>query len=219
MAKIRAILVAVIDKQTLFRKGLVSIINSFAGINVIVEADNSIELSSKLKTINLPDICILSTEMSFAEKKALDNIRKYHPSLKILLMAEYQNDYKAVQLIHSGIPGYLLKDSPVNQLRTAIKILNMKGFYIDEKVTDFVENTQNDFIHLGLEISDLQLEFLSLCGTGMTSREIADKMGVGIGSINTCSKTLFKKIKVKNRIGLVLFAISCGIAGQISYEK
>jgi two-component system invasion response regulator UvrY len=213
--------VAIADETTLFRKGLRSLINSFEGYKVILEAKNSVDLENKLTRGGpLPHICILNSHVfSPGKRNVLADIKRFRPSIKILVIADYHNDFSIAQLIRMGGHGYLLKSSTVNELKHSLNALNEVEFYIDKSIisSELLVNIQNNALFPKFKISELQLEFLSLCAQDLTYYEIADIMGVSLRSVNSYCETLFKKFNVKSRTGLVLFAITLGVAGQVSY--
>lgn len=211
--------VALVDDHELLRSGLVGIINSLGDFEVIFEAGNGLEFIKKVDKNNPPDIVLLDItmpEMDGYETAAW--IRKTLPSVKILVLSMLSNDMAIIRMLRNGVKGYIIKDSKPHVFKEAMESIQKNEFYVNELVRDklinYVSNEEEDGKQTQslLNISEQEAHFLELLCADKSYKEIADEMCVSVRTIDNYRDNLFKKLEIKTRVGLVLFAIKQGIA-------
>ncbi|BDQ12403.1 response regulator transcription factor [Sediminibacterium sp. TEGAF015] len=211
--------VALVDDHELLRSGLVGIINSLGDFEVIFEAGNGLEFIKKVNKNNPPDIVLLDItmpEMDGYETAAW--IRKTLPSVKILVLSMLSNDMAIIRMLRNGVKGYIIKDSKPHVFKEAMESIQKNEFYVNELVRDklinYVSNEEEDGKQTQslLNISEQEAHFLELLCADKSYKEIADEMCVSVRTIDNYRDNLFKKLEIKTRVGLVLFAIKQGIA-------
>jgi DNA-binding NarL/FixJ family response regulator len=210
------VLVALVDDHKLFRKGMVELINAFSGFSVRWEANNGRELTRLLQPDSLPDIVLLDINMPEMDgyETALW-LQGNYPQIKVLALSMYDKEEAIIKMLKSGARGYILKDADPADLRGALMDLVRKGFHY----SDLVSGTLMSSINRGTEpvpagtvtLTKRELEFLKLACTELTYKEIADRMDVGLRAVDGYREDLFKKLNVKNRVGLVMYAVKHNI--------
>ena len=206
------VLVALVDDHKLFRKGMVELINGFSGFSVRWEANNGRELTGLLQPGYLPDIVLLDINMPEMDgyETALW-LQGHYPQVKVLALSMYDKEEAIIKMLKSGARGYILKDADPADLRAALTDLVRKGFHY----SDLVSGTLMSSINRGNEpasagavtLTKREVEFLKLACTELTYKEIADRMDVGLRAVDGYREDLFKKLGVKNRVGLVMYAV------------
>lgn len=127
------------------------------------------------------------------------------------------NDLAIIRMLKNGVKGYILKDSNPIILKQALESLRKNVFYINElvknKLISYVTNEEefNRQATLLLNITEQETQFLRALCEDKNYKEIAEEMHVGIRTIDTYRDNLFKKLDLKSRVGLVVFAIKHGI--------
>jgi two-component system invasion response regulator UvrY len=212
----RKIVVGLVDDHKLFRDGMSSLISSFEDYLVSVEADNGMEFIQKLNPGNMPDIVLLDINM-----KEMDGyetarwIKENHPDIKILALSMYESENSIIRMLRLGARGYILKDIRKKELQEALQSLANKGYYYTEMVTGKLIHAINNLGEGETEsslkgvasLNTRELEFLKWACSELTYKEIAGHMNLSVHTIDGYRDALFEKLRVKTRVGLVLYAI------------
>ncbi len=212
-------LVALVDDHELLRTGLAAMINSFDGFKVIMEANNGQEFIEKTRnTRTTPNIVLLDITMPQMDGYETSSwIKSNLPQTKVLVLSMLENDTAIIRMLKNGARGYILKDSKPRIFKDALNNIRDSGFYINDLVSNKLmqyinkeEVYDNDVLTLG-NLSENEVAFLKWICTDKTYKEIADEMCLSPRTIDTYRDNLFKKLEVKTRVGLAIFAIKSGI--------
>ena len=206
--------VAIIDDHLLFAQSLKGLINTFEGFEVIIQANNGKVFIEELnKSSNLPEIALMDMNMPIMDGAETTYwLQKNFPSIKVLALSMDDDENSILKMIRNGAKGYLLKDIHPNILLEALNSVLNEGFYHTKKVSDTLVGSINadGRKKIKIEFLERELEFLKLASTEMTYKEIASVMNLSPKTIDGYREQLFKKLDVKNRIGLVIYAIKNG---------
>jgi len=199
----KTIKVAIADDHVVVRKALVGLIHSFDDYLVTLQAKDGIDLLEQLKdSKELPDICILDISMPRLNGYETGiELKSKFPEIKILGLSVLDSDFSIDKMIKSGARGFLNKNIDPDELQKALQVISAGGFYHKTIIGDVAE------------ITSREQEFLQYCSTDLAYKEIADRMAVSINTIHSFRRSLFQKLKMKNRSSLVLYAIQAGIVG------
>lgn len=210
--------VALVDDHELLRSGLAGIINSFSDYEVIFEASNGKEFIDKLSQKKHPDIVVLDITMPIMDGYETAAWMKQHtPNIKILVLSMLAHDLAIIRMLKYGAKGYILKDSKPPNFKHALDCLRSNNFYVNElvknKLFNYVTNEEefNKQAALLSSISDNEKQFLQALCEDKSYKEIAIEMGISGRTVDHYRDSLFKKLDIKSRVGLVVFAIKHGI--------
>lgn len=203
--------IGIVDDHLLFARSLKGLINSFDNFEVTVEANNGKVLLNVLKREHkLPDIVLMDVNMPILDGlETMLKLSELYPDLKVLALSMEDDEESILKMIKNGAKGYLLKDIHPQTLLEALNAVIEEGYYHTKRVSDMLvqslnksDNNKNKVI-----LQNRELEFLKLACTEMTYKEIADVMCLSPKTIDGYREQCFKKLNVKNRIGLVLYAM------------
>ena len=209
--------VALVDDHALLRSGLASVIGSFGDYKVVFEADNGKHFLEQLKTNPEPEIVLLDITMPEMDGfETAQWIKEHRPHIKVLVLSMMDNDASIIRMLKHGAKGYILKDSRPDILKSALYDVMNKGFYLNELVTGklvhFINQSEKDNKEVyAVSLNDKEIEFLKLCCTEKSYKEIADSMDVSPRTVEMHRSNLFEKLGTTSRVGLVLYAIRNGL--------
>jgi DNA-binding NarL/FixJ family response regulator len=200
------ILIAIVDDHTLFRNGVASLMSEFDELKVVFEAENGEQMQYMLAKHPLPQVILMDINMPVMDGYlATKWVKEKYPQIKVLALSMFEDDKAVIRMIKSGANGYVLKESKPRELLGAIKTINEKGVFINEMVSGkLIRKVVNDG---SPDFSKKEFEFLRLCCSELTYKEIAEQMFVSPRTVDNYRESLFLKLNLKTRTGLVLYAI------------
>ena len=134
-------------------------------------------------------------------------ITKNHPEVAVLALTVEEDENTILKMVRAGAKGYLLKDVDKQTLEIALLKIIETGVYHSNIVMDALMNSVTGKNQEEATLKENEIEFLKLICTELTYKEVADKMNLSPKTIDGYRDNLFVKLNVKNRIGLVLYAI------------
>jgi DNA-binding NarL/FixJ family response regulator len=210
--------VAVVDDHTMVRKGLVSLINLFPNYQVMFEAGNGQDMIRQLNPNQLPDIVLLDIAMPEMDGFATAAwVMEHHPGIRILALSTMDSESAIIRMIRSGAKGYVLKDAEPAELKKAFDEVQSLGYYYNDVVSRKIMQTVHTLVEENREpvslvrLSDRELAFLKLVCSEKTYAAIAQEMFVSERTVDGYRDSLFRKLNISSRVGLVLYAIRNGI--------
>ena len=204
--------VAIVDDHKLVSKALENMISFNPSFKVVMNCFNGEDFLEKLavQTV-MPEVVLMDINMP--KKNGIETtaeITANYPDIKVIALTMEDNETTIINMLKAGAKGYLLKDMSPDILFSAINIVHEKGiFYTDivtqsllkikteEKATQEITNT----------LKDRELEFIRHSCSELTYKEIAEQMFVSPRTVDGYRDSVFAKLNVKTRVGIVLFAI------------
>jgi DNA-binding NarL/FixJ family response regulator len=198
--------IAIVDDHTLFRNGVAALMSEFNELKVVFEAENGLQMQYALAKHPLPKVILMDINMPEIDGyQATKWLKENHPQIKVLALSMFEDDKAVIRMIKCGAGGYVLKESKPRELLQAIKTINEKGVFINEMVSGKLMRSVTD--NETALFSKKEMEFLKLCCSELTYKEIADQMFVSPRTVDNYREALFLKLNLKSRTGLVLYAI------------
>jgi DNA-binding NarL/FixJ family response regulator len=209
--------IVLVDDHVLIAKALTTIIDAFPHFEVLYEVENGRALQEKFKLAkNIPDIVLLDISMPVMNGfETAQWLKDNHPEVLILTLSMQDDDESLIKMIKHGAKGYLLKNVHPTELEHALTQLVHRGFYYPDWVTSKVflnlSQDENQKKLTTIKFTDREIEFLKHCCTEMSYKEMAELMFCSPRTVEGYRDSLFDKLSIKSRVGLVLFAIKNGL--------
>ncbi|WP_142827344.1 response regulator transcription factor [Planococcus soli] len=179
------------EDQRMMLGALGSLLDLEEDMEVIGKAANGeevIELVEKLQ----PDICIMDIEMPLKSGLDAAEILKEHPC-KIIILTTFARSGYFERARKAGVSGYLLKDSPSEDLATSIRtIIDGRRIYAPELV-DLAYADENP-------LTERESQVMELIAEGRSTKEIAKELFITTGTVRNYISTILDKLEVGNRI-------------------
>lgn len=209
--------IALVDDHIMLRNGLASLVKNI-GHTVLFEADNGDAFIKQVEAGNKPDLVLMDINMPVKDGYETTLwIKNNYPEIKVLALSMYDDENAIIRMLKNGARGYILKESDPQELKAAIYAVMEKGFYYSEMVTGRLVHSISGMDEDShgtqqlLQLTERETEFLKLTCTEMTYKEIADQMHLSPRTIDGYRDTLFQKLEIKTRTGLVIYAIKHSI--------
>jgi len=206
--------IVIIDDHLLFAGSLEKLVNSFSEFNVLFLAKNGIDFQEKLKNAILkPDVILLDINMPVMDGfETATWLSENLKEVKILALSMDDEEETILRMLRCGANGYLLKDiHPDILYESLIEVMN-KGYYHSEKVAATLLNSLNPKEKkTDTKLKDNERIFIAYACTEMTYKEIAVEMNLSPKTIDGYRHDLFCRLNIKNRVGLVIYALKHGL--------
>ncbi len=200
----------IVDDHFLVADSLKMLIGMFSGYNVMYHAKNGYDLQQKMKSeTTTPDIILLDVNMPVMNGyDTMEWLAAEHSDIKVLALSMDDDEQMVLKMLSKGANGYLLKDIHPEALKIALNEVMEKGYYHSNKVAATLLNSLKPKEEIPtIHLKENELKFLQLSCSDLTYNEIAERMFLSPKTIDNYRGDLFKRFKVKNRVGLVIFGL------------
>lgn len=209
--------VLLVDDHTLVREGLRTLLERKDNLLVIAEADDgrtAVKLAGELK----PDLVIIDVGLpSLNGIEATRQILKENPEIRVLALSMHAERHFIVEMLRAGASAYILKQGAFAELDQAINAVLDGQTFLSPKVASLVvsifikrpdEQLAGDVFSI---LSVREREVLQLLAEGLTTKEIADKLGSSVKTVDTQRGQIMSKLDIHSVAELTRYAIREGI--------
>ncbi len=200
--------VVVVDDHTLLSQAIGGLVDEFENFKVLYLCKNGQELLDKIKDPkNIPDVVLMDINMPILNGiETTEFLKNNFPRIKVLALSIEEDENTILKMLRAGAKGYLMKDTKKEILEEALTQVIEKGHYHTNTVAQILVGSLNKDSE-DESLKEREIEFIKLACTEMTYKEIADIMCLSPKTIEGYRDALYTKLKLKNRMGLMLYAI------------
>jgi DNA-binding NarL/FixJ family response regulator len=217
----KKISIVIADDDTIVRRGLVSLLSLNEEFEIVGEAENGRE-AVELTLSKDPDVVLMDIGMPILNGiEATRQIRKQAPHVKVLILSGYDNDEYILQVIQCGANGYILKNSMLEDLYTAIRSVKKGQAFFSPSVSKVIVDSyvnrpsssgggaeQKKTTRL---LTTREREILQLISEGHLHQQIAERLSISVRTVDTHRNNIMKKLDLHDTASLVTYAIKNGI--------
>ena len=185
-------------------------------INVVATAENGMAAIELVAREN-PDLVLMDLKMPILNGvEATRQIRLKYPEVKILVLTTYDGDEWVFEAIKAGASGYLLKDTPRDELIKAIRGTIAGGTYLHPAIAGKVleqvstRSTQSSKL-ITDKLTDREVEILTLMTRGLSNNDLAEKLFLSEGTVRNHVSAILSKLGVSDRTQAVVIAMQHGL--------
>jgi DNA-binding NarL/FixJ family response regulator len=203
--------VLIVDDHPLVRAGVLDILQSHDWLVVVGEAADGREALAKALELS-PDLVIVDLDLPKLNGIGLMSALRTHlPKAKIIVLSMHQPDKVARSVVEAGARGYVSKRVASSELVTALEAVAAGGTYFDSafSVTVLQELTR-DPKRQRAAISPRQREVLVGVAEGLSSKEIAARLNIGVRTVDTHREQVARKLNIRNAADFTKYAIQHG---------
>jgi DNA-binding NarL/FixJ family response regulator len=215
--RVKKIRVLLAEDHTIVRQGISALLRSEPDIEVAGEAADGLEALELAKKL-IPDVVLMDIAMrNLNGLEATRKIKKLFPHTKVLVLTMYDNEEWIFQILKVGASGYLIKDSAMTELTSAIRAVHQGDSYlspsISKKVIDEYIRKAEMGEKSGLEnlLSGREREILQLIAEGHSVPQIASLLCISKKTVEAHKNHIMDKLNIRDKVGLIKYAIRTGL--------
>ena len=209
------------DDQDIVTEGMRVILRAvrdFQVVGVARDGAQAVEFTGQL----LPDLVLMDLRMPIMNGiQATRKLREQFPQVKVLVLTTYDDDEWVFDAIRAGAAGYLLKDTPREQIIAAIRGTVAGATHVDPQVAGklFAQisqpaNAAPIASTLTADLSARELDILKLLAAGLANSEIAERLHLSKGTVQNYVSNIFVKLDVTDRTQAAVIALRHGLVAQ-----
>jgi DNA-binding NarL/FixJ family response regulator len=208
MSKTEKIKIGLIDSYTLFRQGLKLILEMNSRYEIIFDVPNGKEAVIILKYTAQPDILIGDFNILDIDGiQTFNLLNDNNIESRIVVISRLGDDESKLNLVEHGARAILDKEISYEDLWKAIDTVYEKGWCLKEQLVEQIIRRKKNAITKNNALTTTEKKLLYYLCKELTHAEIAKKMFLSVRTIDDYSNKLIKKLKVRNKAGLIVYAI------------
>jgi DNA-binding NarL/FixJ family response regulator len=208
----------IVDDQELVRSGLSLILRAKHGIVVVGECSDGDEVLDAVER-HQPDVVVMDLRMKRVDGIEATRLLTERSGPPVLALTTFSDDELLSGVLHAGAAGFVLKDSPAEELIRAVRAVGRGNSYLDPAVTARVLNAYRTTAAPATStavLADLtprERDVLTLIAKGHTNSEIADELYISGLTVKTHIGRIFTKLGLRDRAAAIVFAYEHRIIG------
>jgi DNA-binding NarL/FixJ family response regulator len=210
MSKIKkTIKVLLVDDHPVVRKGIGACLARQEHLQIVGEAADGQAALRQAREL-LPDVILMDIDMPEMDGLTVtERLRKEIPQIKVLILSMHSDADCVMRIVESGARGYVLKESPTDELTRAIGAVQAGEAFFSPEVARVALNqyVRGDG---GRQLTPRERDVLVQIAEGLSNKEIASKLGLGVRTVETHRERIMRKLKIHSVAGLTKYAISKG---------
>jgi two-component system nitrate/nitrite response regulator NarL len=203
-----AIRIAVIDDHPMFREGAVQTLTCTEGIEVVGEgatAADALKVAEELR----PDVMLLDISLPGGGVEAAASIARACPSVRAVMLTASESELDVASALQAGARGYILKGSSAAEVVETVRAIFKGESYVAPSLAArlLIQMGKRNEVVANKPVSDLTAredEILALVSSGMTNKEIANRLRLTERTVKHHMTSIMRKSNVRNRVEAML---------------
>jgi len=207
--------VLIVDDHALFRRGLMLVLESEDGIDVVGEADDGPEAIAKAEEL-APDVVLMDVRMpTVSGIEATRRLAESLPTSRIIMLTVSDEEDDLYEAIKAGATGYLLKEISIEEVADAVRAV-MQGQTLispsmaSKLIAEFANLSKVASQRSSVpapRLTDRELDVLRLVAQGLTNREVAEQLYIAENTVKNHVRNILEKLHLHSRMEAVLYAV------------
>ncbi|MBI5031459.1 MAG: response regulator transcription factor [Chloroflexi bacterium] len=203
------------DDHTLIRAGIRALLQKLESVQVVGEAANGLEAVRLAEELH-PEIVLMDLAMpEMGGFEATSLLAQKCPAIRVIILSMHLEPEYVMRALQSGAKGYLLKGARIPELELAITSVANDETYLSPAASKLivgeVTRLSEEKTQPLDQLTPRQKQVLKLIAEGFSTKEIAQKLGVGVKTVKTHRAELMEQLDIHEIAGLVRFAIRVGL--------
>lgn len=208
--------VYIADDHTIFRKAMVSLLQSFPRIGTVKDAENGRELLNLVKEEE-PHIVLLDLQMPIMDgSETCENLYNKYPDVRVIVLSMHDSERYIQHMMDLGARAFLFKNVEPDELEEAIYSVADKDFYHNELIASILRKSLREKHNLKKpdfkqELTEREREILLLICQEYSTKEISSRLSLSDRTVENHRAKIMEKTGVKNIMGIVRYAYEQGL--------
>ena len=206
--------ILIVDDHPIVRQGLATVLEQESDLSVVGQAANGLEGVERARVLS-PDIILMDLQMPEMDGvEAINLVCAEEQEIGIIVLTTYDTDEHIFRGVKAGARGYLLKDSPPEEVVKAVRTVYRGESLIEPRVTSMLLDRLGQLSRGPAPESTLsgrEIEVLEVMATGAANKQIASELNIGQSTVKTHIVRIFNKLGVNGRTEAVAEAVKKGI--------
>lgn len=197
--------ILIVDDHIVMRMGLATAIDGEPDMEVVAEAENGLEAVEAFRSHH-PDVVVVDLRMPKLNGfETIEVLRREFGAVRILVFSNYASGDEVFQALRAGASGFVVKDMPLERLLDAIRRIHQGEHFIPPEISWKVNSRMIS------QLSERELQVLSLVARGLSNKEIAAALNLVEGTVKVHVTHILGKLEAADRTQAVLIAVKRGI--------
>jgi DNA-binding NarL/FixJ family response regulator len=212
--KVAEITLLIADDQTLFRKGLISLLQGKKGIRIVGEARTGLEVLQRTKEFR-PDVILMDLKMPACNgPRTTLLLRRRFPNSSVIILCQPDAENGLLEAMQSGAKGYLYKTIEPEKLYKCIRLVHQGEIILPRTMTTRLINTlspNTDGSDAARSLTQREREILSHLAGGESNKQIGNHLGISEHTVKIHLRHILKKLHLTNRVQAAILTLKEGI--------
>ncbi len=210
--------VLLVDDHALIREGLRQLFTLEEDIQVVGEAVDGIEALHAVRQLR-PNVVLMDVHIPVIDGIAVTRqITHDFPEIAVIMLTMHSDQQRMLQAMKSGARGYLLKSTSIREVAQAIRVVEAGGMLVEPTLTGAIvgelrrlsESSKGGQSMLN-QLTEKELEIVRFVATGMSNKEIADKLAYSEKTVKNYLSVIFQKLNIRDRTQAAILALRQGV--------
>lgn len=204
-----AVKLMLVDDHPLVRDGLRARLETVFGFSVIAEAEDAASALAAMQRCQ-PDVVLM--DIAMRGTSGIDLVRQFHehyPQVQVIMLTMHDQPQYVVEAFRHGARGYVLKDSPAQEIVAAVHAVMAGRRYYSAGVADALAAGATPAPLL----TQREQEVLKLIADGLSSKEIASRLDLSVRTVETHRLNIKRKCELEGSSALIKFAVERKLTG------
>ncbi len=204
------------DDHRIFRDGLRPLLTAQDDLTVVAEADNGLEALQLAREL-APDVAVLDISMPGLNGiEVARRLTQEAPGVKTIILSMHSDRRFVLAALRAGARGYLLKDTGIEELLTAVRSVCVGQIHLcaavsEQVVRDYISFATDDEGSVFALLSAREREVLQMLAEGLTTKEIASRLNLSAKTVESHRKSVMDKLEIRSIAELTRYAIREGL--------
>jgi DNA-binding NarL/FixJ family response regulator len=209
--------ILLVDDHALIREGLRQLLAMEQDMQIVGEAVDGYDALQKIRKLR-PEVVLMDISMPVVNGLTVTRqVTQEFPSIAVIILTMHHQHPQVLQAMKHGARGYLLKSASSQEVAEAIRKVHNGGMQIDPELTGAIVNEYrrlSNTVSGGSSItalSEKEVEIIRYVASGMSNREIADRLAYSEKTVKNYLSIIFQKLGIRDRTQAAIFALRQGL--------